>query len=136
MMKLFRFHRGGSRTRGGFNLVEVSFTLGLLSVGFLTLAPLMGMGLKSSRWARDDRITAQIARTLTEEEKQGTLGAGPVYLDDQGQACNPTSAAYIVQPTVQSAGSAASQLVLRVTPACASQRAWDYAVVLPAGAEK
>jgi hypothetical protein len=135
-MKLFFFHRGWGRTRGGFNLVEVSLTLGLLSVGFLTLAPLMGMGLKSSRWARDDRITAQIARTLTEEEKQGILGIGPAYLDDQGAACSPLGAAYVVQPVVQSAGSAASQLLLQVTPIGAPQRAWDYAVVLPVGAEK
>ena len=116
--------------------MEVSFTIGLLSVGFLTLAPLMGMGLKSSRWARDDRITAQIARTLSEEEKQGTLGASPAYLDDQGEACNPLSASYVAQPVMQSAGSTASQLLLRVTPVGAPQRAWDYAVVLPAGAEK
>jgi hypothetical protein len=73
---------------------------------------------------------------MAEEEKQGTLGAGPAYLDDQGAACSPLSAAYIVQPVVQGAGSAASQLLLQVTPVGAPQRAWVYAVVLPVGAEK
>ncbi len=134
-MKLIRFHRDSRSARGGFNLVEASFTIGIMSVGFLTLAPLMGLGLKTSRWARDDRASAQIARTLTEEAKQGTLGTGPVYLDDQGAACTPLSAAFIVQPVTQAAGSSASQLALRVTPVGAPGRARVYAVVLPVGAE-
>jgi len=135
-MKLLRFHRGGGRTRGGFNLVETSFTIGVLSMGFLTLAPLMGLGLKTSRWGRDDRISAQIARTLAEEEKQGTLGAGPAYLDDQGAACSPLGAAFVVQPVIQNAGNSASQLLLQVKPVGAPERAWVYAVVLPTGTEK
>jgi hypothetical protein len=96
----------------------------------------MGLGLKTSRWGRDDRLSAQIARTLAEEEKQGTLGAGPAYLDDQGAACSARSAAFVVQPVIQSAGASASQLLLQVQPVGAPERAWVYAVVLPAGAEK
>jgi uncharacterized protein (TIGR02598 family) len=133
-MKLFRFHRDGRSARGGFNLVEASFTIGIMSVGFLTLAPLMGFGLKTSRWARDDRATAQIARTLTEEARQGTLGSGTACLDDQGAACNPLDAAFVVQPVTHVAGSA-SQLTLRVTPVGAPGRARVYAVVLPVAAE-
>jgi uncharacterized protein (TIGR02598 family) len=134
-MRLIRFHRGSRSARGGFNLVEASFTIGIMSIGFLTLAPLMGFGLKTSRWARDDRASAQIARTLTEEAKQGTLGSGPAYLDDQGAACSPLNAAFVVQPVTQAAGNSASQLALRITPVGAPGRARVYAVVLPVAAE-
>jgi 2-keto-3-deoxy-6-phosphogluconate aldolase len=111
--------------------VEVSFTVGIMSFSFLTLGPLLGLGMKTVRLARDDRASAQIARTLIEEAKQGTLGAGPVYLDDQGAACSPVSAAFVVQPVTQAAGNSASQLTLRVTPVGAPGRARVYAVVLP-----
>ncbi len=134
-MKGFRFHRGRCSTRGGFNLVEVSFTIGVLSLAIVTLAPLLGVGLKNSRGARNDRISAQIARTLTEEARQGTLGTSPVYLDDQGAACSPLNAAFVAQPVMRSAGNVGSQLALRVTPVGAPGRARVYAVVLPTGAE-
>ncbi|MEI9997667.1 MAG: hypothetical protein WDO13_00065 [Verrucomicrobiota bacterium] len=43
-MKLFQFQPGGRRgTRGGFNLVEASLALGLMSFSFLTLAPLLAV---------------------------------------------------------------------------------------------
>src|ERR1700744_5813649 len=134
-MKGFRFHRGRCLARGGFNLVEVPFTIGVLSLAIVTLAPLLGVGLKNSRGARDDRMSAQIARTLTEEAKQGTLGTATVYLDDQGAACSPLNASFVAQPVTQSAGSVGSQLALRVTPVGAPGRARVYAVVLPVGAE-
>lgn len=135
-MKRFRFHRGSRSARGGFNLVEASFSIGIMSVGFLTLAPLLGFGLKTSRWARDDRISAAIARTLAEEERQGTLGGGTAYLDEQGQPCRPQDAAFVVQPVTQPAGNSATELTLRVTPVGAPGHARVYAVVLPVGAEK
>ena len=134
-MKGIRFHRGSRSARGGFNLVEVSFTIGILSLAIVTLGPLMGFGLKTSRGARDDRTSAQIARTLTEEAEQGTLGAGPVYLNDQGGACSPLNAAFIAQPVTQAAGTSASQLALRVTPVGAPGHARVYAVVLPVGVQ-
>ncbi len=134
-MKRIRFNRGSRSARGGFNLVEVSFTIGILSIAIVTLGPLMVFGLKTSRSARDDRMSAQIARTLTEEAKQGTLGTATMYLDDQGAACSPLNAAFVVQPVTQSAGSGASRLSLRVTPVGAPGHARVYAVVLPAGAE-
>jgi type II secretory pathway pseudopilin PulG len=96
-MKGFRFHHGRCSARGGFNLVEVCFTIGVLSLAIVTLGPLLGMGLTKSRSARDDRMSAQIARTLTEEAKQGTLGTATVYLDDQGTACSPLNAAFVAQ---------------------------------------
>jgi uncharacterized protein (TIGR02598 family) len=130
-MKLFRFHRDSSSTRGGFNLVEASFTIGVLSLGFLTLAPLLSAGLKSARSSRDDRVSAQIARTLVEEAKQGTLGGGTLYLDEQGVACIPPGAAFAVQTTTQAVGNSASRLTLRVTPVGLPDHAQIYAVVLP-----
>ena len=134
-MKRIRFHRGNRSARGGFNLVEVCITIGIISLAILVLGPLMGMGLKNSRIARDDRASAQIARTLTEEAKQGTLGTGPIYLDDQGATCSPLRAAFIAQPVTQAAGNSATQLALRVTPVGAPGHARVYAVVLPVGAE-
>jgi uncharacterized protein (TIGR02598 family) len=134
-MKGSCFHHGRCSERGGFNLVEVCFTIGVLSLAIVTLGPLLGMGLKTSRGARDDRMSAQIARTLTEEAKQGTLGTATVYLDDQGAACDPLNAAFVAQPVTRGAGSVASQLALRVTPVGAPGRARVYAVVLPVGAE-
>ena len=134
-MKRMRFHRGRCSARGGFNLVEVSFTIGVLSLAIVTLGPLLGMGLKTSRGARYDRMSAQIARTFTEEAKQGTLGTATAYLDDQGAACSPLNAAYVVQPVTQNAGNVGAQLALRVTPLGALGHARVYAVVLPVAAE-
>jgi type II secretory pathway pseudopilin PulG len=134
-MKRNGFHRGSRTKRGGFSLVEACFTIGVLGLGFVTLVPLAGLGLKTARGARDDRESAQIARTLVEQERQGTLGSGPVYLDDQGAASSPTSAAFVAQPVTQQMANGASQLMLRVTPVGAPNRARFYAVVLPVAAE-
>ncbi len=46
-MKRFRFHRGSRTARGGFNLVEAAFSLGVMGIGLLTLAPLLSFGLKT-----------------------------------------------------------------------------------------
>jgi type II secretory pathway pseudopilin PulG len=134
-MKGIRFHRGGRSARGGFNLVEVCLTIGIISVALLTLVPLMSVGFRNSSYARDDRLSAQIARTLTQEARQGTLGTGPIFLDNQGATCSPLSAAFIAQPVTQPAGNSASQLSLRITPVGAPGHARIYAVVLPVGAE-
>jgi uncharacterized protein (TIGR02598 family) len=134
-MKLFRFHHGREHRRGGFSLVEATFSIGLLSFGFLALAPLLAMGLKTARLARNDRATAQIAQTLIEEAKQGTLAPGTVYLDIQGTVLNSAqTAAYTAQSTSQTiAGSASlTRLTLRVAPLGAPDRARIYAVVFQA----
>jgi uncharacterized protein (TIGR02598 family) len=130
-MRLILLHRDSRSARGGFNLVEASLTLGILSFSFLTLASLLGFGMKTARMARDDRASVQIARTLIEKARQGTLGTGPAYLDDQGTACNSNSAAFIVQPVTQVVPNSVPQLMLRVTPVGAPSRARVYAVVLP-----
>jgi uncharacterized protein (TIGR02598 family) len=128
-MKHFRFHHGRAHRRGGFSLVEATFSIGLMSCGFLTLAPLLALGMKTARLARNDRATAQIAQTVIEEAKQGTLAPGTVYLDFEGAACASTQAAYSVQTTSQPLATSLSRLTLQVTPVGAPDRARIYAVV-------
>jgi len=112
--------------------VEATFSIGLMSFGFLTLTPLLALGMKTARLARDDRASAQIAQTLIEEAKQGTLASGTVYLDGEGAACGSAQAAYSVQTTSQSLATALSRLTLRVTPVGAPDRVRTYAVVFQA----
>ena len=112
--------------------MEATFSIGLLSFGFLTLAPLLALGLKTSRGARDDRGTAQIAQTLIEEARQGTLASGMAYLDFEGAACGSTQAAYTAQSTSVTPyeGTASlTKMTLRVTPLGAPDRVRTYAVV-------
>jgi len=131
-MNSFRIGSGGKRQRGGFSLVEATFSIGLVSFGVLTLAPLLALGLKTARLARDDRATAQIAQTLTEEAKQGTLASGTVYLDIQGTPLSSAqTAAYTAQSTSQTVAGSGSltQLKLQITPLGAPDRTRIYAVV-------
>ena len=130
-MKPF-FSNGGRRQRGGFSLVEATFSIGLMSFGFLSLAPLLGLGLKTARLARDDRATAHIAQTLIEEAKQGTLASGTAYLDLQGNACGSTLAVYTAQAAFLPVTGSASltRLTLRITPVGAPERVRIYAVVV------
>ena len=119
------------RARTGLSLVEAAFSIGLMSVGFLTLIPLLAVGMKASHGARDDRATAQIARTLIEEARQGTLATGPFYLDFQGNPCSSATATYTAQASSQTLGPSLSRLTLRVAPIGAPDRARTYAVVIP-----
>jgi hypothetical protein len=130
-MKFFLFNGDKKQLRGGFSLVEAAFSIGLLSFGILTLAPMLALGLKSSRFARDDRATAQIAETLVEEAKGGTLAPGTIYLDPEGAPCTPAQAAFTAQSTLAplADGAALTQLTLRLTPLGAPDRARTYAVV-------
>ena len=78
-MNSFRIHSGAKKRRGGFSpdsASEATFSIGLLSFGFLTLAPLLALGLKTARLARDDRAAAQIAQTMIEEAQAGDARAG------------------------------------------------------------
>ncbi|SRR5260221_3096768 len=133
-MKLFHLRSRRSSPQGGFNLVEATLSLGLLSFGFLSLVPLLGLGLKTARLARDDRAAAQIAQTLIEEAKQGTLASGTAYLDLDGNACGSTQAAYTARSTFLPVTGSASltRLTLRVAPLGAPDRVRIYAVVFPA----
>jgi uncharacterized protein (TIGR02598 family) len=133
-MNYFRILSGEKRKRGGFSLAEATFSIGLFSFGFLSLVPLLALGLKTARLARNDRSTAQIAQTLIEEARQGTLASGTVYLDIQGTALKSSqSAAYSEQSTSQTDLERASltRLTLRVTPLGAPDRTRIYAVVFP-----
>jgi type II secretory pathway pseudopilin PulG len=134
-MKQFRFKLGRQRRRG-FSLVEGVLSLGIISFGFLALAPLLVLGLGSAHLARENRATAQIAATLIEEAKQGTLGTAPVYFDSTSQPCSLNQAAYAVQPaeqTVAITGGTAPliRLTLRVTPIGMPGAARTYADVFP-----
>lgn len=128
-MKLFFAHIDKRRARGGFSLVETSLSIGIMSFGLLTLVPLLSLGMKSSRFARDDRTTGQIAQTLVEQAKQGTLGTGLMYYDETGALCNAAQAAYTAQPVLAPFASSLSEVTLRVTPIGAPDRARIYAVV-------
>lgn len=130
-MKLF-FKKISRRARGGFSLVETALSLGILSFGFLALISMMALGLKTARQIRDNRTSAQIAQTLVEEARQGTLPSGTLYLDLQGGSCSPAQAAYMAQTTLQPAAPFLARLTLRVTPLGAPDRARIYAVVYPA----
>ena len=130
-MKSFRIRSAKKKHRGGFSLVEATLSIGLLSFGFLTLTPLLSLGLKTSRVARDDRVTAQIAQTLIEEARQGTLTPGtPLYLDIQGATLSSAqTAAYIAQSTTLAIPGSLTQMKLQITPLGAPDRARTYAVV-------
>lgn len=131
-MKPF-FCRFRKKNRGcdGFNLVEATLSVGLMSFGLLTLAPLLGLGLKTARLAQNDRATAEIAQTQMEEARQGTLAGGTTYLDFQGNSCASAQAAYTAQTTFASVTGNAflTRLTLRITPLGAPDRARTYAVV-------
>jgi uncharacterized protein (TIGR02598 family) len=134
-MNSFRIRAGEKKQRGGFSLVEATFSIGLMSFAFLTLAPLLALGMKTARLARDDRASAQIAQTLIEEAKQGTLAPGMAYLDFEGAACGSAQAAYTAQntPVTPYLGNASlTQTTLRVTPVGAPDRVRIYAVVFQA----
>ncbi len=134
-MKRF-FHPKGAQAKTGFSLVEVALSLGVFGFGFITLVPLLALGLNSARQSQNDITTAQIAATLAEEARQGTSVTGTTYFDFQGGACSSAQAAYRTTATLTSLpttiGTAVVQrLTLAVTPVGAPDRARIYAVVLP-----
>jgi uncharacterized protein (TIGR02598 family) len=134
-MNYFRKKSGEKGEFGGFSLVEATFSIGLLSFGLLSLAPLLALGLKTARVARDDRATAQIAQTLMQQAKQGTLPSGTVYLDIQGDPlASSQTAAYTAQSSSQpmAGNTFLTRLTLRVTPLGALDRTRTYAVVYQA----
>ncbi len=114
--------------------MEATFSIGLMSCGFLTLVPLLALGMKTARLARDDRASAQIAQTLTQEAAQGTLASGTVYLDFDGAPCGSSQAAYSAQSasvTPYLGNASLTETTLRLTPLGAPDRARIYAVVFP-----
>jgi len=109
--------------------VEASISIGVMSFGFLTLVPLLTLGMNSSRFARDDRTTSQIAQTLIEQAKQGTLNTASSYYDETGAPCNGAQAAYTAQPAMAPFATSLSQVTLQITPTGAPDRVRIYAVV-------
>jgi uncharacterized protein (TIGR02598 family) len=131
-MKLF--HPIRRKNRLAFSLAEASLAVGLLSFGFLSLIPMVGLGLNSARQARDNRAMAQIAETFTQKARQGTLTAGTSYLDNEENSCASTAACYRVQvtltPDAPAPGSATlTRLAVQVTPLAAPNRSQFYAVL-------
>lgn len=114
--------------------MEVTLSLGILSFGFLTLAPLLALGLKTARQAHATQDTAQIAQSLVEEAKQGTLSTGTTYLDFQGNPTTLSQAAYSAQSTlIPVTGNATlTRLTIRITPTGTPDRARTYAAVFSA----
>ena len=133
-MNPFLLRNKKCKTRDGFSLVEATLSLGLLSFGLLTFAPLLALGLDTARSAHTSRDSTQIAQSLIEEAKQGTLPTGTAYLDFQGNPVNQTEAAYTAQSAFSSlpGNTTLTRLTLRVTPVGAPARARTYAVVIPA----
>jgi uncharacterized protein (TIGR02598 family) len=128
--------------RRGFSLVEAVFSIGVMSFGFLSLAPLLALGLTSARDARENRATALIATTLIEEARQGTLVPGGLYLDSAGNACgSSTGAAFAAQSTLvgiapgagglTSSSATLTRLTLRVAPLDGPGSARTYVDVFP-----
>jgi type II secretory pathway pseudopilin PulG len=137
-------YRTTTRQRGrlrGFSLVEAVFSIGVMSFGFLSLAPLLALGLGNAHAARENRATAQIATTLIEQARQGTLVAGNTYLDSAGNPCSgPTGAAFVAQSTLTGIGAGANassspasltRLILRVAPIDRPGSARTYADQFP-----
>ncbi len=132
MKPIFDF--GKKKKRGGFSLVEATFSLGLLSSAFLILAPLLALGFKTARLARDNRATAEIAQTLIEKARQGTLATGTAHLDFQGNVCTSDQAVFTEKSTLApfAGNTMLTQLTLQVTPMGAPDRVRTYAVVFQA----
>jgi uncharacterized protein (TIGR02598 family) len=131
-MKSFRIRVRDKTRRGAFSLAEATFSIGVLSFGLLSLAPMLALGLKASRQARNDRASAQIAETTVEEARQGTLTPGYAYFDDTGAALpSPQMASFAAQTTTQTStqSAALTQMTLKVTPLGAPDRMRVYAVV-------
>ena len=131
-MKLF--HLKSRRKIRAFSLVESALSVGILSFGFLSIVPLVDLGLNSAREGRAHRATAQIAETLMDEARQGTLVGGTAYFDDRETSCPSTvGAAYCVQTTLATdvATTGLTRLTVQVTPLATPNRSQFYAVMFP-----
>ena len=105
-------------------------SIGILSVGLLSLTPLLGLGLNSARQSRDGQLCAQIARDLTASARNGTLMAGSGYCDQDGTGCASTAARFTTQTTETALAGNCTRLTIEVTPVDAPHRPSSYAVVL------
>ena len=74
--------------------------MGILSFGFLSLAPLLGLGITSAHQARDNRISAQIAESLSDQAREGMLTVGTAYCNNEGTPCAQNGASYMTRTTL------------------------------------
>jgi len=125
------------RRKRAFSLVEAALSVGILSFGFLSVVPLVGLGVNSARQARTNRVAAQIAETLIQQAQQGTLAAGTVYFDSAENSL-PTAVgacfqaqSSLVTGVAAPGGGTLTRLTVQVTPLGAPARSQFYAVVLP-----
>jgi len=125
------FRTAPIRFRRGFSLVETTMALGILSFAVLTLAPLLGLGLTSARQARDHQVAAQIAETLADQAQEGTLAAGTLPFDDQGEACASGSACYRASVSESDLPGNCTRTTIQVIAVNSPSRPFVYAVVLP-----
>jgi uncharacterized protein (TIGR02598 family) len=128
-MKLF--HPAHQKKIRAFSLVESALSVGILSFGFLSVVPMVDLGLNSARQARDHRATAQIAETLTQEAQQGALAAGTGWFDAQENSCaSANGACYRAQTVLTPVAGNLTRLTVQVTPLATPNRSQFYAVVL------
>ncbi len=125
------FRTAPRKSRLGFSLVEASMSLGILSMGLLSLTPLLGLGLTSARQSRDGETCAQIARDLEAEAREGTLATGSGYCDQEGNACPSAQARFATQTATTTLAGNCTRVTIQVTPLGAPNRPSSYAVVLP-----
>jgi uncharacterized protein (TIGR02598 family) len=125
------FRTAPRKSRLGFSLVEASMSIGILSLGFLSLTPLLGLGLTSARQSRDGEVCAQIARNLAVEAREGTLATGSGYCDQEGNACASNAARFATQTTETTLAGNCMRVTIQVAPVNAPNRVSSYAVVLP-----
>jgi uncharacterized protein (TIGR02598 family) len=128
-MKAFR--TSPRKSRLGFSLIESAFSVGILSFGFLSLAPVLGLGLDSARAARDRQLSAQIAETLEDQAREGALPAGSSGFDDQGEPCAQAVAQFQAATSETALPGNCTRVIIQVTAADSPGRPLDYAVVLP-----
>ncbi|HSI86402.1 MAG: Verru_Chthon cassette protein B [Candidatus Methylacidiphilales bacterium] len=87
----FATRRAGERrgARGGFTLVEVSLSIGLLSFSLLALIGLVPSGLGALRDSSDQTTRAQIIQRISNDlvitDFADMAAAAPLYFDEEGQ---------------------------------------------------
>jgi type II secretory pathway pseudopilin PulG len=132
----FYLSRRRKRVRA-FSLAEAALSVGLLSFGFLSAVPLIGLGANAAREARTGRVAAQIAETLVQQAQQGTLSPGTAYFDSAENVCpSAGGASYEAKTSLASAAGAPGggtlvRLTVQVMPLGAPTHSECYAVDLP-----
>jgi len=126
-----KFFRTLCNSRRGFSLVEASISIGIVSLGFVTLVPMLGLSLSTARHSRDTATAAQIAQTIEAGARGGLLATGSGYRDGEGQPCSPAQARFRTQVTATTLAGDCTRLAIQVTAVDSPDRPSSYAVVLP-----